>query len=112
LKKILSAIICFFIITKAFSQNRYSIDVNANIDRKASIGYILADAINTRKEDRIKLKEKRIDAKISDKTRKHAYRIQTRKTKKRMRELEKKAYYFNSGKLPVLVKINKILKNG
>jgi len=112
LKKVIHLLICFFIGFIAHAQSHYSIDVNSSIDRSVSLSFIISQTKETIKTTRAVRTKKRYATKDSDKIRKHIYRIQTREIKKRMRQSMKKAYYFNSGKTPIYVKLNKMLKNG
>jgi len=112
LKKVIPLLICFFIVSVSYSQIRYSIDVNSDIERRVSLRFFITQTAESFKTNRAVRIKKRISTKESAKIRKHIYRIQTRETKKRMHQSVKKADYFNSGKIPIYVKLNKMLKNG
>jgi hypothetical protein len=112
LKKIIPILICLFIGTLAFSQNRYSIDINPVEERMVPIGYFIQQTAESFKSNVAFRKKKRNEKKESDKIRKHVHRIQTKEIKKRMRQSLKKAENFNKGKIPLIVKLNKLLGNG
>jgi len=105
-------LICFFIVFIAHGQSRYSIDVNSSIDRSVSLSFFISQTKETIITNRAVRTKKRNATKESEKIKKHCYRIQTKEIKKRMRQSIKRAEYFNSGKIPIYVKLNKMLKNG
>ncbi len=106
-------IINFLLLLSVFSlaQGKYSIDMKSK-DRRVPVSYAFNDKKNQFENARVWRKNKRIEDKVSKKTKKHIYSIQTHEVKKRMRKAEKKANNFNRGKVPLGVKLKRIIENG
>lgn len=94
--------------TLVFSQDKYSIDVKIK-QRRVPVKYFVNESKTKFVEARAWRKRKRIENKTSKKIRKRTYRLQTKEVKKRMKRSEQKAQIFNRGKLPLSVKLRKLI---
>jgi hypothetical protein len=92
-----------------WAQYQYSIDIEVKRSRRVPIKFVVLKtvaSVNATVEHR---KKKRGELKLSKKIRKHTYRIQSRKVKKRMRKSRKKAEDNNREKVPIGVKLKNCL---
>lgn len=109
IETIIFFVLIFFGFNTVKAQYKYSIDIKTQKTRSVPLKYRIAktkESIKTNSELR---KKKKSALKSAKKIKKHAYRIQTRETKKRMKMSEKKAEYFNKGKVPLGVKLKNLL---
>lgn len=57
-------------------------------------------------------KNNRIEKRLSKQTKQRIYKVQTQEVKKRMKRSEKKAKNNNRGKVPLRVKLKRLMSNG
>jgi hypothetical protein len=109
----IGTIIFFVLIFSGFkpvkAQYKYSIDIKTQKSRSVPLKYRITKAKESIKTNKELRKKKRSAIKSSKKIKKHTYRIQTREVKKRMKMSNKKAENFNKGKVPLGVKLKKII---
>lgn len=102
---IIFLVINLSVFKSVYAQYNYSIDVGNRKERKGSLKYRIAQTkktINTNLEIK---KKRRVMKKVSRKTIRHTYSIQTQDVKRRMRKSKKRAEYNNKGKVPLNIKI-------
>ncbi len=100
-----------FLSVFSLAQGKYSIDVKSK-DRKVPVSYFVNQTKVQFKDAREWRKMKRIKDKGSKKTKRHVYNIQTREVKKRMKKSERKSDNYNRGKIPLGVKLKRLILNG
>jgi hypothetical protein len=94
------------------SNNRYSVDLKTPDKRRVPLEYFIKQTKTDLKNASEIRKKRRLNKKISKKTRKQTYNNQTNAVKKRMRRSEKKADEFNDGKGFFKERIIKLCRHG
>lgn len=109
---IICVFFCLGVAAESDAQGRYSIDVKNKNNRDLPIAYIISQTGMQIKEAKEWRKNNRLERKISRKTERRFYHIQTQEVKKRMKRSEKKAENYNRGKVPLRVKLKRLMSNG
>ena len=89
-------------------KNRYSIENNVK-NRRIPIKFFLKQTKESLILELKTRKKRRVSKRISRKIIRHTYSIQTHKTKQRMRKTRKEAEDYNQRRIPLKLKIKKIL---
>ncbi|MDA3891934.1 MAG: hypothetical protein PF517_09770 [Salinivirgaceae bacterium] len=107
------AITCVFIffsgVTQLKAQYQYSIDIGVQKSRRVSFKYFIGSAKKEFIEAREWRKNKKIEKKSSKRIRKHTYKIQKSEVRKRMKKSKKTAERHNKGKVPLLIKLKRLI---
>ena len=86
---------------------RYSIDINKTKNRRVALKEKIETTKKQLKENLNTNKKHRIQDRDSRKVKRHTYKIQDKKVKKRMKKSKKKAEYYNQNKIPFIIKLKR-----
>jgi len=87
---------------------RYSVDLKSPKSRRVPLGEKIVSVKEQIKKNAEINKKHRIQNRDSRKVRRHTYRIQDKKVKKRMKKSQKKAECHNKNKIPFKVKLKRL----
>ncbi len=108
IKAIILTIVLLSVFSAVNAQYKYSIDIKSRGGQRAPMKYAVLSAKKDFQATSAIRKKIRTDEKVSKKIKRHTYKIQTLKVKKRMRKSEKTAKNYNRGKVPLSVKLKKL----
>lgn len=109
---IICVIFCLGFLFNVNAQGKYYIDGKKMNERHVPLKYLISETSNQIKDAHEWRKNNRREEKNSKQTKKHIYKNQTSMVKKRMKRSEKKSKNYNRGKVPLSVKLKRIISDG